>query len=168
MQPLQAGGSQPAPVAGQDGLPVLVSVHGTVSGPGVQVGEVQAWLYAFHLLRHGEDIVERTEHGGLAHHFRSEADRVAGLAQLLHAALQPRDGRLEDFLCRAKEVRTGVEDDVGGAGQVAEVRRVHQALAALGPFLGGGVQVDVVRSVDAEQDVRGPGRLPDRGAGRFA
>ena len=44
-----------------------------------------------------------------------------------------------------------MEDDVGRAGQVAEVGRVHQVLAQARPFLVVAIQVDVIRRMDGKR-----------------
>ena len=44
-----------------------------------------------------------------------------------------------------------MEDDIGRAGQVAEVGRIHQVLAQSRPFLLIAIQVDVIRRMDGER-----------------
>ncbi len=137
------------------------------AGAGVQVGEVEAGFHAVNFLGHHQGVFEGAEHGALAHRFGAQGGRVARVAQFLHAAAQARQGDFQHFFRVAAKVGTGVEDDVGGPGQVAVVRCIHEALAALGPFFGVGVEVDEVGGVDGEGDAGIGGGLLDRGAGFF-
>ncbi len=100
----------------------------------MQVGKVDAGDNTGNGFGHFEHIRQRAQHGGFAADLRAQGDRVAGCAQFIHTALQARDGDLQHLIGRAAEVGAGMEDDVGGAGQVAKMGGVHQVLAQARPF----------------------------------
>ena len=63
----------------------------------MQMCEIQTGLDAIDRLSHGECVFKRSEHGGFAHGLRTQGHRIAGLAELVDAALQARNRDLEHF-----------------------------------------------------------------------
>ena len=60
-----------------------------------------------------------------------------------------------------------MKDNIRCTGEIAVMRRVHQAFARLGPLIIQRIQVDEIRRMHAQRDRMFLARRLDRGAGRF-
>ena len=97
-----------------------------------------------------------------------EDNEALVLAQFFHNRLQARKDHFEHFFGRTAKVGAGVEDDVGGAGQIAEMDGIQQVFAQARPFFLVTVQVDVIGGMHREGHAGLYAGLANEGAGGFA